>query len=228
MTTIAGQWADFIVGLEFDALPDPVVKRIRQSLLDSLGAAVLGSRNEACRKLVSWIRSQGGAPEATIVGDGARTTCMNAAFANASFIHSTELWEVFLRARTQPGAVVTGAALATAEKQGSSGRDLLTAMVCGYEISIRAALAVDIDPASPTFAAKDASRPRAQDGAFHMLGATFGVYGAAAAAAKVAAKFREVAGQVLPADRLDRIIDKVMRVADGVTVSELVNAVRYS
>lgn len=96
----------------------------------------------------------GGTPEATIVPDGSRTTSMHAAFANVSFMHSTELWEVFLRARTQPGTVVTAAALAVGEKVGASGRELLTAMVAGYEISIRAALAVDIDAGSQR------SRPR--------------------------------------------------------------------
>jgi len=43
-------------------------------------------------------------------------------------MHSTELWEVFLRARVQPGRVVTAAALAAGEKRGADGRQL-TAMV---------------------------------------------------------------------------------------------------
>jgi 2-methylcitrate dehydratase PrpD len=197
--TIAEEWAEFVLGVEYKALPEAVVHRIKRSLVDALGVAVLGSRNDACRMLVSWIKSQGATPEATIIGDGTRTTAANAAFANASFMHSTELWEVFLRARTQPGAVVTAAALAVAEKMGASGRELLAALVVGYEISIRAALAVDTDPASATFSAKDPERPDAQDGprGFHMLGATFGVYGATAAAAKLLHLDRRAAAHAL-------------------------------
>jgi len=185
--TVAAEWASFVTGLEFGKLPADVVGRMRQSLLDSLGAAVLGSRTKACRILLSYLQAQGTNPDATVVVHGTRTSSVNAAMVNSAFVHSTELWEFFDRAAMPPNIFIPATALALAERTGASGQDVITAMVAGYEIAIRAGLSIRADAASPTLAAKDNKRPSGRDGpmGFYLSGATFGVYGATAAAAKL-------------------------------------------
>jgi len=184
---VAVEWASFVTGLEFGKLPADVVVRIRQSLLDSLGAAVLGSRTKACRMLLSYLQEQGANPNATVVVHGTRTSSVNAAMVNSAFAHSTELWEFFDRAAMPPNIFIPATALALAERTGASGQEVITAMTAGYEIAIRAGLSIRVDAASATLAAKDNKRPSGRDGpmGFYLSGATFGVYGAAAAAAKL-------------------------------------------
>jgi 2-methylcitrate dehydratase PrpD len=185
--TIAAEWASFVTGLEFATLPAGVVGRMRQSLLDSLGAAVLGSETRACQILLSYLHGQGANPDATVLVHGTRTSSVNAAMVNSAFVHSTELWEFFDRAAMPPNIFIPATALALAERTGASGQDVLTAMVAGYEIAIRVGLSIRVDAASETMAAKDNKRPTGRDGpmGFYLSGATFGVYGATAAAAKL-------------------------------------------
>jgi 2-methylcitrate dehydratase PrpD len=176
-------WADYVTGLGFDDLPADVVHRMKRSLLDMIGVCLTGSQDLSSQVLVSYLRDQGGAAEATVFPAGLRLPAASAALANATQVHATELAESFTRATMHVGNAVPPAALAVAEKTGASGKDLIVAMAAGYEIAIRSGLAIRVDPASATFAAKPETRTEYM--VFSHPVATFGVYGAAAAAAKL-------------------------------------------
>jgi 2-methylcitrate dehydratase PrpD len=183
----AGRWGEFIAAAEFDALPSDVVHRMKRSLLDMLGCAVIGSRAEPSRILGAYLKGAGGTAEATVIPGGTRTSSFNAAYANGTHVHATELAESFTRATMHCGNAVPPAAIAEAEKQRSSGRDLITSMAVGYEIAIRTGLSVRIQPGSATFAAKDENRPTGPLGPNYISHpvSTFGIYGATAAAARI-------------------------------------------
>ena len=66
-----------------------------------------------------------------------------AAFAHGVYAHSIELDDTHSASSLHPGVVTIPAALATAELQGSSGVDLLTAIVAGYEVACRIGRALD-------------------------------------------------------------------------------------
>jgi 2-methylcitrate dehydratase PrpD len=185
--TYAERWSGFITSVEFEDLPADVVHRMKRSLLDMLGVAIIGSRFEASRLLFGYLKRAGGTGEATIIPHGHRTSAFNAALANGTHVHAPELAESFTRATMHCGNAVPPAAIAAAEKCAATGRELITAMAVGYEIAIRAGLAVRIRPDSPTFAAKDENRPTGPLGPnsiSHPV-STFGLYGATAAAAKI-------------------------------------------
>lgn len=178
----AERWAEFAGGLEFDDLPGDVVHRMKRSLLDSIGTMTVGAQIDSCRILASYVEAQGARPEATAIPGGVRTTAVNAAMLNGSSVQSSELWEVHIRARIQSGCLIPPAALAVAEKQRSSGKELLTAMAAGHEVAFRVGLATRVDPDSPTQAVR---KPGADVAGFFLTGATYGVYGVAATAAKL-------------------------------------------
>ena len=179
----SAKWADFLADLRFSELSTDTVHRMKRSLLDYIGVTVAGSRNRSCRLLFAYAKSQGGAQQSTIIPDGLKTTSSSAAMVNGSFAHSTEMAELFLRAAMHTGTMVPPAAVAVAENVGANGRELIEAMVGGHEIAIRAGLAVRIERDSPTFAAKEETRPHSSR--FVHGVATYGLYGAAAAAAKL-------------------------------------------
>lgn len=97
-----------------------------------------------------------------------RTTARTAALVNGTAAHVVEFDDIFRDAIYHPGAPVIAAALATAQQVGASGSQLITAVVVGYEISTR--IAVALSPAHYKY--------------WHTTG-TVGAFGAAAAAATI-------------------------------------------
>jgi 2-methylcitrate dehydratase PrpD len=74
----------------------------------------------------------GGTAEATVGLYGWKTTAAYAAYVNGTFGHSCEFDDSHFHCG-HPGACVIPAALALAERGRASGRDLLTAVVAGYQ-----------------------------------------------------------------------------------------------
>jgi 2-methylcitrate dehydratase PrpD len=181
--TVATQWADFITSTRYSDLPADVIHRMKRSLLDALGVGIIGSRHPTSRKVLAYFSRQGGVQEATVVPNGIRTTAANTAIVFGTYMHAPELAESFTRGMMHSGNAVIPSALAEAERVEASGRDLLTAMAVGYEVSIRAGLAIRVHRDSLTFAAKDERRPE-YNWFVHFV-PTFGIYGATAAAAKL-------------------------------------------
>ncbi len=95
---------------------------------------------------------------------------LGAAFLNGALGHSLDFDDTHAASSLHPGATVIPAALAAGEMAGASGADVLAAVVAGYEVTIRIALAL---PAKAHY-----------DRGFHPT-ATCGAFGAAAAAARV-------------------------------------------
>ena len=117
---------------------------VRTLLLDTLGCGVYGYATPWAAKLLEWARA--GAPkkaEATVWGDAAPSLrASDAALVNGTSIHAFEL-DDYHQAKLHPGAVVIPAAVAMAEKLGSSGEQLVTAIAAGYEVMIRTSLALN-------------------------------------------------------------------------------------
>ena len=144
---------------------------VRTLLLDTLGCGVYGYETPWAAKLLEWARA--GAPkkaEATVWGEAAPSLrAADAALVNGTSIHAFEL-DDYHQAKLHPGAVVIPAGLAMAEKLGSSGEQLVTAIAAGYEVMIRSSLALN----------PSAARLRG----WHLTGVC-GPFGAAAACASL-------------------------------------------
>ncbi len=135
--------ADFVVGLAPARLPDAVVGRAEDCLLDALGCALGGSREPLAGPLVRLARSQGGAGEATILGRGVKATATWAALANGAFAHALDYDDVYTGMIGHPSAPLMPAVLALGEWQDLSGSDCLVAFVAGYEVEARVGRAIN-------------------------------------------------------------------------------------
>ena len=141
--------AEFAARLEYQDLPDEVVRRGRHVLMNSSGCAVLGSENvrlEALQMLTSFF---GTADEASVVGTSTRTSAPVAAMINAARVNGTELSEGVSKGSVHPGTVIVPAVLAEGERLGADGRSVIQAVVAGYEVLIRVAWALSHDPGQP-------------------------------------------------------------------------------
>ena len=160
--------ATWVSALKYDDLPQRTREVARIALLDTLGAGLYGFNTPWTQKLLSWVQRGGQGNEARTWNAGTVTLrSADAALVNGVAVHAFEL-DDYHNAKLHCGAAVIPAALAVAERLDSNGRDLLTAIVAGYEVMIRSSLALN----------PSAARLRG----WHLTGVV-GPFGAAAACA---------------------------------------------
>lgn len=137
--------AKFISELKYDQLTDTIINKAKQVLFDYLGALLAGydKGSVLSQKLTELIMQNGGREEATIIGPGVKVPLINAAFVNGVLSHVVELDDGHRDAKGHPGVTVISAALPTAEYLGADGKDLITAIVAGYDVFVRIASSVN-------------------------------------------------------------------------------------
>jgi 2-methylcitrate dehydratase PrpD len=129
--------ASFTLGLAYDAIPAPAVHQAKRLLLLGIAWSLLGSRRRESAALATGMLS---APDGcTVIGRKQRFRPADAAFLNAAHAQVYDCNDGFAdRGSFHPGRVLVSTALAAAEASGAAGRELLCALVVGYEIARRA------------------------------------------------------------------------------------------
>src|SRR5262245_5525743 len=167
--SIAERLSEHFVKMSYSRLPAATRSAVKRLALDYLGVALAGSRSESGHVARRYARSIGGKARSTLIGDGARVPMEIAGFANAISSHSIELDDIDVLALFHFSPPVYSAALAAAEAEGASGKDLIVALAAGCEMMERASRATN-----------NALRNRG----FHTT-PTCGVFGATVAAGKL-------------------------------------------
>lgn len=130
--------ADFAASLHHDAIPEAVLRRTEDLMLDCLASVLAGSSARAVRSIAAYADAMGptSGPSENLV-TGRATSPAFAAMVNAAAAHMVEQDDVHNGAVFHPAAVVFPPAIAVAQALGRSGIELLTACVAGYEVGIR-------------------------------------------------------------------------------------------
>jgi 2-methylcitrate dehydratase PrpD len=128
--------------LTYADLPVDVRKLARQCLMDYLACTLAGSTDELAAILLAEMTEQGGAPAATVIGRSERLPILSAAMVNGASSHALDYDDVNLAMTGHPSVVLLSALLPLAEERGSSGIDVMTAFVAGYELQCRLGLAL--------------------------------------------------------------------------------------
>ncbi len=170
--TITQTLSAFTADITLSRLPPEVVQRARFLVLDLVGNIVRARHDaESTPSLLAAARALGMADGCCFVfGDPARYTPPGAALLNGALAHSLDFDDTHAAGTLHPGAPVIPAAIAAGEMAGASGADVLAGIIAGYEVTCRLAVAL---PAGAHYAR-----------GYHPT-ATCGVFGAAAAAARV-------------------------------------------
>jgi 2-methylcitrate dehydratase PrpD len=149
-------------------LPDDVMEVSRQALLDWLGVALGGCREEAPEIVLGAIGGEDSGP-ATLVGRGTRRSAMVAATVNGTASHVLDFDDVNMVVIAHVSAAVLPAALALAEELDLDAQALLVGYVAGYETVGRVGAAIGRGPYLRG----------------HHATGTLGAFGAAAACARL-------------------------------------------
>ena len=134
--------AQFSSSLRFEQLPGEVVAKAKLCILDTLGCCIFGASLPQVQKLAEMAATEACAPQSAAFGMPLRTSASLAALVNGTSSHAFQLDEIHIESTLHPGSLALPAAFALAEIDRTvSGRDLIAAMVAGYEIGIRVGLA---------------------------------------------------------------------------------------
>ena len=160
--------AAFLSRLTYDDIPHATREHAKLCLLDTVGCALFSTTLPWCEIVNRYVTGHTKAETSVVWGTGLRVDAEDAALANATAAHGFELDEIH-PSGVHPGTVAWTTALALGDELGSSGADVLTAGVAGYEAGTRVALSVQ--------------KAHLKAG-FHAMG-TIGSFIAAATAAKI-------------------------------------------
>lgn len=153
--------------LQWSDLPEPAVHWAKVGILDTLGVALAGSREPATR-LCSLALGLGDGPS-LLLGTQQRTSALDAALVNGTAAHALDFDDCNNTMGGHPSAPVIPALLALADERVCTGRDFVLAYVAGFEVETKIALAVNFHHYTK---------------GWHPT-ATLGVFGAAAACARL-------------------------------------------
>src|SRR2546429_7667987 len=135
--SIAGELARFLASTNVTALPPLALERARMVIASTIASAAMGVDIVSARIIRDLARERGGAPEATLWFDGGALPIAAAARVNAVMSDAAASDDSDLRSIAHIGTIGSTSSIAMAEQTAADGRDVLAAMVYGYEIAGR-------------------------------------------------------------------------------------------
>jgi 2-methylcitrate dehydratase PrpD len=169
VSTASQRLAAFVGELDLEAVPDETVAAAKLHALDALGCGLAGYATGEGSFVVDAAAEVASDGPASVIGRPRGLPPAEAALVNGTLCHVLDYDDTHPDSVVHVSAAVTPAALAAAEVAGASGRELVTALVAGNEISVRLGAA-----AGGRFHARG----------FHPTGVC-GVFGATASAARL-------------------------------------------
>ena len=177
----AERLASFIVATGWEDLSDELRHEAKRSILNFFACALGVSTDPAIETVVRVLDPLSGPAQASLIGRAERMDVLSAAFINAIAANLLDFDDTHLNTVIHPTAPVAPPVLALAEVRGLTGAEAMLAFVVGAEVACRIGNSV-----SPGHYARG----------WHIT-ATCGVFGAAAAAAKLLRLSPEETGHAL-------------------------------
>ena len=129
--------ADILLGIEYDNLPEDVIAFTKRVILDTM-ACVMGGYDGPPTKIVrGYVDLYAASGESTVLCDGGKTNRVLATFANGTALRYLDHNDYCYRRDPSHASGNIAAALAVAEAEGLSGRDVILGTVVGYEMQLR-------------------------------------------------------------------------------------------
>jgi aconitate decarboxylase len=142
MATLTEQLVEQTLGIRFEALPAQAIEIAKQVTLDGLAVTLAGSTEPlgVGRISIDYVKAVGGAPQASVIAGGFKTSMPNAAYANGTMAHALDFDNTWYPLN-HPTSPTLPAILAIAEHERLSGRKVIEAIVAAFEVQGRLRLA---------------------------------------------------------------------------------------
>lgn len=137
------EFARFLVETHYEDIPQETIAAAKERLLDTVGAMLAGRAGWAYGDALVEAAKNLGHGDYAVIGENAERAfpAARAAALNATFAHAIELDDGHKFAGVHAGAVIVPTALVMAQELGASGREVLEAIILGYETVYRLAVA---------------------------------------------------------------------------------------
>ncbi len=133
MATVSEKLSNFAVKLNFNDLSKEVVDYTKRLVLDTLGCAFGAYLSEPSKMGRGLLNAIGGTPECTIIGSGLKTSCPNATLVNGVMTRYLDFNDTYIGVEFAHPSENIATALAVGERQQATGKQVITAIVLGYE-----------------------------------------------------------------------------------------------
>jgi 2-methylcitrate dehydratase len=134
ITATMSRWA---ADLEYGQIGERAIHEAKRYLLDSLGCAFGGYRQEDALHALDVLDETAGSGAATILGSGKKTDVVSASLANALMVRVMDYNDIYWQQDPSHPSDIIPAALACCERQGTGGEELIVGIVLGHEFEMR-------------------------------------------------------------------------------------------
>lgn len=135
-------YEDIVLGLQWEDLPQAVQTQAKRCLKDIIGTAAGSLALPTSSQAEALVSAQYGSGDVPLWFKGRKSSLVGAAFFNALTIDSLDCHDGFRPNKGHAGATVVPVAIGACSLRQVSGKELLTAIVMGYEVACRAGLAI--------------------------------------------------------------------------------------
>jgi len=167
--TVTEVMAKFAASLKFEDLPQAVVDKVKICVFHALACTFAGRNQDLIAPAPNYLREIKLGGKASTFVDGIKGPPWEVALVNSVIGQSTGQEDMHADSSCHCGSMIIPVAFAVGEELGSKGKDVITALVIGYDVTGR----IGMSMLSPDFSKK--FRPSGM----------FGPYGAAITAAKL-------------------------------------------
>lgn len=160
---------EFVLKTRYEDIPAKVLEKARHSFIDCLGCILAGKGEPIANIMVSFVKTKGEKPDASVIGCGLKTSVYNAAMANGTLGHALDYDDMSANLIGHPSTVILPTVLALGEYKRINGRQALEAFTLGVEVAC---------------AIGRGANPQHYQNGWHPT-SSIGVFGATAAAGKI-------------------------------------------
>lgn len=164
----SAELAAFVAGLSFEDVPADAVRVAERCFVDTVGVTMAGATTGAGATTAAALGNWGGG-DAHLLGRGGTAPLLDAVFANATAGHGLDFDDFSWGMDGHPSVPMVAPILALGSATGASGEDAIAAYVAGFEAQCYLAAPIT---------------PKHYERGWHAT-ATFGTFGATAAAANL-------------------------------------------
>jgi 2-methylcitrate dehydratase PrpD len=136
------QLAQFAATLDYETLPERAREHCKTLLLDALACAVAGHQGEETGQMAALASALAQGSESSVIGGG-HLSLAGATLLNGYLITAVTMCDAHRATMTHITPEIVPPALAVAERDGLSGRDLLVAIAAGSEVATRIGIGLD-------------------------------------------------------------------------------------
>jgi len=129
--------AEFIYSFKLDAVNEMIIDKTKESIIDTLGAGIGASTDKEVDDIYKTFKIYDKTNSSTVWGKSSKMSIFTAVLLNAIMSHTLELDDVHKKSKCHAGTVVVPTALTIGEYLGTSGKEILEAIIVGYETMVR-------------------------------------------------------------------------------------------